>query len=91
MRVQQVQRVNGFFPTTHSQVIRKQVVLAHADVVVRLQLNEGAETIFLETLRQVDGKTFCVSSHFLPSVSFLMSWKAMTADLSMLFQMSTAQ
>ena len=32
----------------------------------RLQLNIGDEVVFMETLREVDGKPFCVCSHFLP-------------------------
>ncbi|MBT3047616.1 MAG: phosphonate metabolism transcriptional regulator PhnF [Candidatus Thiodiazotropha sp.] len=52
--------------TTHSRVIRKQVVLASGGVAARLKLAEGCEVIFLETLREVEGRPFCVISHFLP-------------------------
>ncbi|MES9991419.1 MAG: phosphonate metabolism transcriptional regulator PhnF [Candidatus Thiodiazotropha sp.] len=52
--------------TTHSRVIRKQLVLASGGVATRLQLAEGCEVIFLETLREVEGKPFCVISHFIP-------------------------
>jgi GntR family phosphonate transport system transcriptional regulator len=54
----------------HSRVIRKQVVLARGGVAARLKLEEGVEVIFLETLRCVDGKPFCVISHFLPLHGF---------------------
>ena len=56
--------------TTHSLVIRKQVVPARGGVAARLNLREGVEVIFLETLRKVDGKPFCVISHFLPLSEF---------------------
>jgi len=56
--------------TTQSRVIRKQVVPARGGVAARLQLEEGAEVIFLETLREVDEKPFCVISHFLPLHAF---------------------
>ncbi|MES9865821.1 MAG: phosphonate metabolism transcriptional regulator PhnF [Candidatus Thiodiazotropha sp. LLP2] len=52
--------------TTQSQVIRKQVVPARGGVADRLDLKEGNEVVFLETLRKVEGKPFCVISHFLP-------------------------
>jgi GntR family phosphonate transport system transcriptional regulator len=52
--------------TTHSRVLRKQVIPARGGVASRLQLSEGDEVIFLETLREVEGKPFCIISHFLP-------------------------
>lgn len=56
--------------STQSRVIRKQIVLASGGVAGRLKLAEGSEVIFLETLRVVDAKPFCVISHFLPLASF---------------------
>lgn len=56
--------------TTQSRVTRKQVVLARGGVAARLQIEEGTEVIFLETLRAVDEKPFCVISHFLPLNEF---------------------
>jgi GntR family phosphonate transport system transcriptional regulator len=56
--------------TTDSRVLRKQIVLARGGVAARLNLAEGEKVIFLETLRKVDGKPFCVISHFLPYVEF---------------------
>jgi GntR family phosphonate transport system transcriptional regulator len=56
--------------TTHSRVIRKQVISASGGVAEQLKLAEGTQVIFLETLREVDGKPFCVISHFLPLVEF---------------------
>lgn len=55
---------------TSSRVIRKQVVPARGGVALRLQLSEGADVLFLETLRAVDGKPLCVISHFLPLARF---------------------
>lgn len=56
--------------TTSSRVIRKQVIPAKGGVASRLQMDEGADVIFFETLRTVDGKPFCVISHFLPLSDF---------------------
>jgi GntR family phosphonate transport system transcriptional regulator len=47
-------------------VLRKQVIPARGGVASRLQLSEGEDVVFLETLREVDGKPFCIISHFLP-------------------------
>jgi GntR family phosphonate transport system transcriptional regulator len=52
--------------TTLSRVLRKQVIPARGGVATRLQVVEGEEVIFLETLREVEGKPFCVIAHFLP-------------------------
>jgi GntR family phosphonate transport system transcriptional regulator len=52
--------------TTFSRVLRKQVIPARGGVASRLQIAEGSEVIFLETLREVDEKPFCVIAHFLP-------------------------
>ncbi|MCG7909104.1 MAG: phosphonate metabolism transcriptional regulator PhnF [Candidatus Thiodiazotropha taylori] len=52
--------------TTQSRVLRKQVILAKGGVASRLQVPVGEEVIFLETLREVENKPFCVISHFLP-------------------------
>lgn len=56
--------------TTQSRVIRKQVVPARGGVAARLNLTDGTDVIFLETLREADGKPFCVISHFLPLMGF---------------------
>jgi GntR family phosphonate transport system transcriptional regulator len=42
------------------------VIPAKGGVASRLQIPEGEEVIFLETLREVENKPFCVISHFLP-------------------------
>jgi GntR family phosphonate transport system transcriptional regulator len=55
---------------TQSRVVRKLVILASGGVATRLQIAKGSEVIFLETLREVEGKPFCVISHFLPLASF---------------------
>ncbi len=51
---------------THSRVLRKQVIPARGGVASRLGLTESEEVIALVTLREVEGKPFCVISHFLP-------------------------
>ena len=48
--------------TTQSRVLRKQIILAKGGVASRLQVPVGEEVIFLETLREVDSKPFCVIS-----------------------------
>jgi len=55
---------------TTSRVLRKQIIPARGGVVSRLQLNQGDEVIFIETLREVEEKPFCIISHFLPYQSF---------------------
>ena len=52
--------------TTASRVLRKQVIPARGGVASRLQIPEGEQVIFIETLREVEGKPFCVISHFIP-------------------------
>lgn len=52
--------------TTQSRVLRKQIIPARGGVAEKLQIEEGTKVIFLETLREVDSKPFCISSHFLP-------------------------
>ena len=56
--------------TTQSRVLRKQQLHAQAGVAQRLQLNDGDQVVLLETLREVDGRPFCVCSHFLPLPQF---------------------
>lgn len=56
--------------TTSSRVLRKQRVPARGGVASRLQIQEGREVIFLETLREVEDKPFCLISHFLPFEDF---------------------
>jgi len=51
---------------TTSRVLRKQCVPAKGSVASRLEIQEGESVIFIETLRQVNEKPFCIISHFLP-------------------------
>ena len=51
---------------TESRVLRKQVIPASRGISSRLNIEEGEEVIFIETLRDVEAKPFCVISHFLP-------------------------
>lgn len=55
---------------TRSRVLRKQHLYAQGGVAQRLQLNNGDEVVFLETLREVNDRPFCVCSHFLPLPQF---------------------
>ncbi len=52
---------------TESRVLRKQVIPARGGVATKLQIKEGESVSFIETLRAVDEKPFCVISHFLPA------------------------
>jgi GntR family phosphonate transport system transcriptional regulator len=54
---------------TASRVIRKQIIPARGGVAKRLQIEEGDQVIFLETLREVKDRPFCLISHFLPLTS----------------------
>jgi len=53
--------------TTASRVLRKQLMPARSGVAKRLQIQEGVSVIFIETLREVDQKPFCIISHYLPA------------------------
>lgn len=55
---------------TASRVIRKQQLPARGGVAKRLQIDEGDQVIFLETLREVKNRPFCLISHFLPLVPY---------------------
>jgi len=52
--------------TTTSRVLRKQVIPATGSVTTSLQIQEGDDVVFVETLRKVENKPFCIISHFLP-------------------------
>ena len=56
--------------TTTSRVLRKQVIPARGGVASRLGVNDGDEVVFIETLREVEEKPFCIISHFLPGQVF---------------------
>lgn len=53
-----------------SRVLRRLVIPAQGGVARRLALDEGAPVVWLETLRIVDDRPFCVISHFLPASRF---------------------
>lgn len=50
---------------TSSRVIRKQLLVPSERVLERLGLRRGSKTIWVETLRSVNGRPFCLISHFL--------------------------
>jgi GntR family phosphonate transport system transcriptional regulator len=56
--------------STSSRVLRKQIVPARGTIATRLQLEEGEKVIFVETLRTVEDKPFCLISHFIPLNQF---------------------
>lgn len=52
--------------STTSRVLRKQVIPARGTIASRLKIIDGDEVIFIETLRTVESKPFCIISHFIP-------------------------
>lgn len=52
--------------TTDSHVLRKLVIPATKKVAAKLKRGEGEEVIFIETLRNVEARPFCIISHFIP-------------------------
>lgn len=65
----------GFMPDAEAdgaqvKIIRRLVFPARGGVASRLALAEGELVIGLETLRLVNGRPFCLISHFLPHVGF---------------------
>jgi len=55
---------------TTSRVLRKLVMPAKGTVASRLQMQEGEDVIFIETLRSVELNPFCVISHYIPLQGF---------------------
>ncbi|MFT7371427.1 MAG: GntR family phosphonate transport system transcriptional regulator [Oleiphilaceae bacterium] len=51
---------------TASRVLRKLLIPARSAVAAQLQITEGEPVLFIETLREVAGKPFCIISHFIP-------------------------
>ncbi|MDO9163313.1 MAG: phosphonate metabolism transcriptional regulator PhnF [Methylococcaceae bacterium] len=52
--------------TSDSRLLRKLEIKAKGNVAKMLQIAEGDAVLWLETLRKVDDKPFCVISHYLP-------------------------
>lgn len=52
--------------TSDSRLLRKLEIKAKGNVAKLLQIAEGDAVLWLETLRKVDGKPFCLISHYLP-------------------------
>lgn len=51
-------------------ILRKLVIPAQGGVANRLALPEGAPVLWMETLRQVEGRPYCLISHYLPQSRF---------------------
>lgn len=56
--------------STTSHVLRKQVIPARGTTASRLKITDGEQVIFIETLRTVESKPFCIISHFIPLKAF---------------------
>ncbi|MGD8784861.1 MAG: phosphonate metabolism transcriptional regulator PhnF [Thioalkalispiraceae bacterium] len=52
--------------TATSRVIKKQCLPARKSIAARLQILEGEDVLYIETLRNVENKPFCLISHYLP-------------------------
>jgi GntR family transcriptional regulator, phosphonate transport system regulatory protein len=55
--------------SAESIVLGKQVVLASENVARRLQVPDGTEVIWIETLRKVNDAPFSIVSHFIPAAA----------------------
>jgi GntR family phosphonate transport system transcriptional regulator len=55
--------------TTESSILRKHIVRGREPVNQRLELARGSAVLWIETLRKVNDRPFCVISHFLPLAS----------------------
>lgn len=51
-------------------ILRKLVIPAQNGVASRLALPEGSPVLWMETLRQVEGRPYCLISHYLPHSRF---------------------
>lgn len=69
-RTRLTETLEGLGIATRSSVIRKQLIACQGSVAEYLKLKPGDEVIFIETLREVDNKPFCVCSHFLTKSGF---------------------
>lgn len=58
----------GMSATT--RILRKLKIPAHGGVAKRLSLAEGTSVVWMETLRLVDDRPYCLISHFLPEAYF---------------------
>jgi GntR family transcriptional regulator, phosphonate transport system regulatory protein len=59
---------SGHSPLT--RMIRKQVMNADAEIVRKLRLSQSAVVVRIDTVRDVDGRPFCVQSQFLDHEAF---------------------
>ena len=64
------ERLESLGKLASTKVIRKTVVPAYGGVARRLAIKEDSFVLMIETLRQVDGRPFCVISHFIPVSRF---------------------
>jgi len=56
--------------STGTHVVQRQALAASGGVARTLRVAEGTRVIWVETLRMVDGRPFCLISHFLPEARF---------------------
>jgi GntR family phosphonate transport system transcriptional regulator len=62
--------LNAHGLTTDIRILRNQTIPANERVAQRLGVDLAAPVLWLETLRIVDGRPFCVISHFIPVQRF---------------------
>lgn len=63
---------------TETRVIRRHFIPANKEIAGMLEVKEGEEICWLETLRYVDGIPFLVSSHYLPPPFSIRAYEAYT-------------
>lgn len=63
--------LNSLGRHTRTHILQKKQIKASEGVNKRLNLSEGSNAVFIETMREVDGKPFCLISHFLPVKPFI--------------------
>ena len=59
--------LEGAGNTTESTVLRKQVIPARDGIARRLELVDGVDVIWVETLRKANARPFSIISHFMPA------------------------
>lgn len=62
--------LNAHGLTSDSRILRNQTIPANERVAQRLALEVADPVLWLETLRSVDTRPFCVISHFIPAARF---------------------
>ncbi|MDF1584538.1 MAG: phosphonate metabolism transcriptional regulator PhnF [Methyloprofundus sp.] len=60
------QNLEALGKSSDSKLLRKIEIKAHGNIAKLLEISKGDAVLWLETLRKVDDKPFCLISHYLP-------------------------